>query len=148
MGSPITIDQKATLNIDFVISMFLFMVIMGSVLSIAVERFEVVQKADEAVQARNISEKVASTIEEVYSGGEGHEIKIEMPQDITGSYYEVKVNQSGVLVQVGGYSGYSYSFFKKISNYEMNQPEVTMQPNRNYTLRNVKEAKSNKVIIF
>lgn len=148
MGSSITIDQKATLNIDFVISMFLLLVIMGSVLSIAVERFEVVQKADEAVQTRSISEKVALTIEEVYSGGEGHEIKIEMPPDIKGSYYEVKVNQSGVLVQVGGYSGYSYSFFKKIFNYEMNQPEVTMQPNRNYTLRNVKEAKSNKVIIF
>nr|WP_319372568.1 hypothetical protein [uncultured Methanobacterium sp.] len=148
MGLSITADKKATLNIDFVISMFLLLVIMGSVLSIAVERFEVVQKADEAVQTRSISEKVASTIEEVYSGGEGHEIKIEMPPDIKGSYYEVKVNQSGVLVQVGGYNGYSYSFFKKISNYEMNQLEVTMQPNRNYTLRNVKEAKSNKVIIF
>lgn len=148
MGSSITADQLGSLNIDFVISMFLLLVIMGSVLSIADGRFDTVQKAEEAQEARSISEKVALTIEEVYSGGDGHEIKIEMPSDIKGSFYQVKVNQSGVWVQMGGLRGYSYSFFKKISNYDMNQAEVTMLPNRNYTIRNVKEGKSNKVIIF
>jgi len=147
MGSSITKDHSGTLNIDFVISMFLLLVIMASVLSIAEGRLDMVQKADEAAQARSISETVASTIEEVYSGGEGHEIKIQMPPDIKGSYYHVKVNQSGVMVQVGGWSGYSYSFSKKISDYGMNQAEVTMQPKKNYTIRNVKEGKSNTVII-
>jgi hypothetical protein len=148
MGYTITKDQLASLNIDFLISMFLFLVILVSVISIAEGRLDTVQKAEEEAQARSISEKVASTIEEVYSGGEGHEIQIQMPSDIKGSVYQVKVNQSGVWVQVGGWSGYSYSFFKKISNYDMNQAEVTMLPNRNYTIRNVKEDKSNKVVIF
>ena len=148
MVQSITNDQLATLNIDFVISMLFLLVIIGSVFSIAEGRFETVNKADEAAQARSISEKVASTIEEVYAGGEGHEIKIEMPPDIKGSNYDVSVNQSGVLIQVGGWSGYSYSFFKKISNYDLNQEEVTLRPNKNYTVRNVKDGKSNKVIIF
>lgn len=148
MGFAITKDQSASLNIDFVISMFLFLMIMVSVLSIAEGRLDTVQKAEEAAQARSISEKLASTIEEVYSGGEGHEIQIHMPSDIKGSIYQVKINQSGVLVQVGGWSGYSYSFFKKISNYDMNQAEVTLLPNRNYTVRNVKKNKDYKVVIF
>ncbi len=147
MGSSITTDHAGTLNIDFVISLLLLLVIIASVLSIVEGRLNTVQKAEEAAQARSISEKVASTIEEVYSGGEGHEIKIQMPPDIKGSGYQIKVNQSGVLVEVGGWSGYSYSFSKKISEYGMNQAEVTMQPNENYTIRNVKEGRSNKVVI-
>ncbi|WP_321421595.1 hypothetical protein [uncultured Methanobacterium sp.] len=128
--------------------MLFLLVIIGSVFSIAIGRFETVNKADEAAQARLISEKVASTIEEVYSGGEGHEIKIEMPPDIKGSNYDVSVNQSGVLIRVGGWRGYSYSFFKKISNYDLTQEKVTMHSNKKYTVKNVKDGKINKVIIF
>jgi len=148
MGSTITGDQIATVSIDFVISMFLLMVILVSILSLAEGRLETVEKAEEMVQARSISEKVASAIEETYSGGEGHEVEIQMPLDIKGSYYQVYVNQSGVMVEVGGWNAHSYSFQKKISNYSSNQSKVTMLPNRTYIIRNVKEECRNMVVIF
>jgi len=148
MGLSITGDELATLNIDFVISMFILLVILASVFSIAEGRLESVGTAEEIAEARSISEKVASAIEETYSGGEGHEMKIEMPPNIKGSYYHVEVNQSGVVVDVGGWSAHSYSFSKKISNYNSNQSKVTLLPNRTYTIQNVKEEHSNKVIIF
>jgi hypothetical protein len=148
MDLSITGNEMATVNIDFVISMFILLVILGSVLSIAGGRLETVEKAEEMIQARSVSEKVASAIEEVYSGGEGHQVEIKMPRDIKGSYYQVNVNQTGVLVEVGGWNAYSYSFQKKISSYNSNQSEVTLLPNRTYTFRNVKEGYSNKVVIF
>lgn len=148
MGSSITIDSRASLNVDFVLSLFLLLVVVGGILGTVQIRLETVEKSDEAVQARLISEKVASAIEEVYAAGEGHEIIIEMPGNIEGSPYQVKVNQSGVRIDVGGWTGYSYSFSKKISDYAQNQNEVIMRPNTNYTLRNVKEGKRNIVVIF
>jgi hypothetical protein len=148
MGLTITIDSRASLNVDFVLSLFLLLVVVGGILGTVQIRLETVEKSDEAVQARLISEKVASAIEEVYAAGEGHEIRIEMPGNIEGSPYQVKVNQSGVRIDVGGWTGYSYSFSKKISDYAQNQNEVIMRPNTNYTLRNVKEGKRNIVVIF
>lgn len=141
-------DSRASLNVDFVLSLFLLLVVVGGILGTVQIRLETVQKSEEAVRARLISEKVASTIEEVYASGEGHEIKIEMPGSIEGSPYRVKVNQSGVRVDVGGWTGYSYSFSKKISDYTQNQNEVIMRPNTNYTVRNVKKGKRNIVVIF
>ena len=79
---------------------------------------------------------------------EGHEVEIKMPLDIKGSYYQVNVNQSAVLLEVGGWNAYSYSFQKKITNYNSNQSKVTLFPNRTYIIRNVKEGYSNKVVIF
>jgi hypothetical protein len=148
MGLTITIDSRASLNVDFVLSLFLLLVVVAGIMGTVQIRLETVEKSDEAVQARLISEKVASAIEEVYAAGEGHEIRIEMPGNIEGSPYQVKVNQSGVRIDVGGWTGYSYSFSKKISDYAQNQNEVIMRPNTNYTLRNVKEGKHNIVVIF
>lgn len=148
MGLTITIDSRASLNVDFVLSLFLLLVVVAGIMGTVQIRLETVEKSDEAVQARLISEKVASAIEEVYAAGEGHEIRIEMPGNIEGSPYQVKVNQSGVRIDVGGWTGYSYSFSKKISDYAQNQNEVIMRPNTNYTLRNVKEGKRNIVVIF
>ena len=148
MDLPITVDELATVNIDFVISLFLLMVILTSVLSLAEGRLDAVKKAEEMLEARSLSEKVASAIEETYLGGEGHEVEIKMPLDIKGSYYQVNVNQSAVLLEVGGWNAYSYSFQKKITNYNSNQSKVTLFPNRTYIIRNVKEGYSNKVVIF
>jgi hypothetical protein len=148
MGSSITIDSRASLNVDFVLSLFLLLVVVGGIMGTVQVRLETVQKSDEAVQARLISEKVAYAIEEVYASGEGHEINLEMPGNIGGSQYQVKVNKSGVLVDVGGWTGYSYSFSKKISDYTLNKDEVIMRPNNNYTIRNVKVGKRNIVVIF
>jgi hypothetical protein len=129
--------------------MLFLLVIVCSVLSIAEGRLITAQKTSESVEARLLSEKVAQAIEVSYSGGEGHEIEIEMPPNLKGSDYAVEVNQSGVLVKVGGRCGYSFSYLKTISNYNMNQYEVSLFPKRTYIIRNVKDDNNcHRVIIF
>jgi hypothetical protein len=149
MGLTITNDHMASLNIDFMFSMLLMMVILISMITIAEERFETVDHASESEEARFISEKIAKAIEESYSGGEGHEVIIEMPSKLHGSDYKVEVNQSGVLVRIEGRRGYSFSYIKRISNYDMTQYEVLMLPERTYKIRNVKDSNNcHRVIIF
>lgn len=148
MGKFIVSDQRASLTVDFILSMFILLVLAVSILGTIHVRLETVHDAEEVVQARLISEKIASAIEDVYSAGEGYEMRIEMPSNIAGYQYQVRVNQSGVKVEIGGWSGYSYSFSKKIAGYNLNQSRVIMRPNTNYTIRNLKQGKHNLVMIY
>ena len=149
MGNYIITDVSASLNLDFIISMLFLLMITSSILSIAEGRFITAEKTEESAEARWLSEKVAHNIEVSFSGGEGHEVRMEMPSSLKGSDYLVKVNQSGVLVTVGGRCGYSFSYLKKISSYNTNQSEVFMFPKRSYVIRNVKfNNNSHTVAIF
>lgn len=148
MGNSIISDPSATLNIDFLITMLFLLMITSTIISISEGRFITAEKTEQLAEARSICEKVAHAIELTYSGGEGHEIRIEMPSSLKGSDYTVKVNQSGVLVMVNGKCGYSFSYLKKISSYNNNQSEVFMFPKNSYILRNVKfNNNSHKVVI-
>lgn len=138
MGNSIINDPSASISIDFLISMLFLLIITSSIISIAEGRFITAENTEQLAEARVISEKVANAIEVTYSGGYGHEIRIEMPSSLKGSDYTVKVNQSGVLVMVNGKCGYSFSYLKKISSYNNNQSEVFMFPKNSYILRNVK----------
>ncbi len=149
MGNSIIIDLRASINLDFLISMLLLLMITSSILSVAEGRFLMAEKIQKQADARLISEKVAQKIEVVYSGGEGHEIRMEMPSSLKGSYYTVKVNQTGVTVMVDGKRGYSFSYHKKISRSNNFQSTVYMYPKKTYIIRNVKvKNNSNKVVIF
>ncbi len=149
MGSTITNDQRALLNIDFLFSMLFMLIIVCSLILIANERLEGVQQLSESVEARLLSETISKSIDESFSGGEGHEVTIKMPSKLNGSDYRVEVNQSGVLVKIKGRCGYSFSYLKRISNFEMNQYTFTMLPERTYTIRNVKDKNNGHwVVIF
>lgn len=142
-------DGSATFNVDFVISMLFFLLVVGTVISISEGRVITAQETAEAAEARLLSEEIAQAIDVSYSGGEGHEIGIEMPDNLKGSDYNVKINHSGVLVIVGGRRGYSFSGTKKISNYAMTESEVTLLPKRAYIFRNVKDSNNcHMVVIF
>jgi hypothetical protein len=140
-------DTVATLSIDFMISTLLMMIMVSSVIAIVEGRLEMTQQTEEAAEARMLSEKVALTIEETYSGGEGHETMISMPSDLKGSYYEVKVNQSGVGIQVGGRFGHSFLYPKKISYSEISDEEVILYPNQTYKIRNFRDENGHYLII-
>ncbi|HHT18894.1 MAG: hypothetical protein QM396_07040 [Euryarchaeota archaeon] len=138
MNDPIIDDQLASLNLDFLVSMLFLLIITSSIISIAEGRLMTTEKTEQLAEARLISEKVAHIIEVVYSNGEGHEIRIKMPSSVKGSNYLVKVNQSGVLVMVGGRRGHSFSYRKRITSYTTNQTSVFMFPKKSYIIRNMK----------
>jgi hypothetical protein len=141
-------DTVATLSIDFMISTLILMIMVSSVIAIVEGRLEMTQQTEEAAEARMLSEKVALTIEDTYSGGEGHENMISMPSNLKGSYYEVKVNQSGVGIQVGGRFGRSFLYPKKISYSEISTKEVILYPNQTYKIRNFRDENSYHLIII
>lgn len=140
--------ENASLNIDFIISMLFLIGVICSVVSIAEGRLVTLQDSAEAVEARSLSEKVIQAVDLTYSGGEGHEMRIEMPSDLKGSDYRVEVNQSGVLVKVEGKRCYSFSYLKRISNYDLKKFEVVMFPKRTYIIRNVKDSSNNHFIVI
>ncbi|BDZ68520.1 hypothetical protein [Methanobacterium ferruginis] len=148
MGSYITTDQCASLNLDFMISILFLLLILGSIASVAEGRMKTVQQGEEAAEARLLSEEIAQAIEETYLRGEGHEITLKTPTKLKGSDYIVQVNQSGVLVRVKGRCGYSFSYSKQVSNLDGTQDEVIMLPGRSYTLQNVKDNNHHRVVIF
>ncbi len=141
--------ESANLNIDFIISLLFLLGVVCSVISISEGQLISVHESTEAAEARWLSEKIIQSVELTYSGGEGHELKIEMPANLKGSNYTVEVNQSGVLVKVGSRRGYSFSYIKKISNYAMNEFKVIMYPKKTYILRNIKDSNNcHRIIIF
>ena len=70
-----------------------------------------------------------------------------MPSSVKGSNYLVKVNQSGVLVMVGGRRGHSFSYRKRINSYTTNQTSVFMFPKKSYIIRNMKVNNNSRLTI-
>lgn len=149
MGFYIISDQGGSFSIDFIFSVMILLIVICGVFVIAEERLGTAKQASQSIQMRVLSDKIANALDESYSGGEGQEVKLEMPSSINGDDYTVKINQSGVLVKSGGKNGYSFSYFKRISNFVMDKNEVFMFPNTNYTIRNVKNGNNyHFVIVF
>ena len=104
---------------------------------------------DELGNARMISEKVAESINKVYSNGNGHNIILDMPSNISNKKYEIKVNSSGVYIFIGGMVGKSYINPKKISkSNNFIEDNVWMHGNRRYLIKNIKSFDDNNWIVI
>lgn len=103
------------------------------------------------LKARSLAENIAGTINQVYAGGDGHKIRIYMPNNINKDFkYSVMVNSSGVLVKLDGRRGLAYIVPNKITNKlnAMNSSTVTLSPGKNYDIINKKEDKGDNWIVI
>lgn len=136
--------MKGYISVDFLLSTFIFLIILGSLITIVEGRLNLVQTTEEAAEERMIVEMVANIIDSTYSAGEGHEMRITMPASIKGSAiggsavkssdYVLKIRESQILIQVGGKEGQSFIHL----NGQMEESEVLLFPNRTYIFRNIK----------
>ena len=144
-------ESNGTFSIDLLFATFIFLIIIGSTIALISDRFSIVDDSKELVEARSLAENIAGTIDQVYAGGDGHKIRIHMPNSINkDSKYAVDVNSSGVLVNLNGKMGLAYMVPKKISNKidVLNDTTVTLYPGQNYDIINKKEDKGDNWIII
>ena len=137
------------ITVEFVLASFIILLISSSIISIVFERMSTASSIEEFGNARMISEKVAETINTVYSNGNGHSIILNLPSNISNQKYEIKVNSSGVYIFIGGMVGKSYINPKKFAKTnKFKEDTVLMQGNRSYLIKNVKDLHGNNWIFI
>lgn len=144
-------DCKGTLSVDILFATFIFLIIVVSTVTLISDRFTMVDNSKELVEARNLAENIAGAIDQVYAGGNGHKIRIHMPNNLNKDFaYTVTVNSSGVLVKLGGKKGLAYIIPTKISNNlnNLKSSTVTLSPGENYDIINEKEDKGDNWIVI
>jgi hypothetical protein len=133
-------DCYGALSIDFLLSILMVMVVMGSLSTIVSNGLDMAEQSDELVNARMLAEYVAGAIDQTYSGGNGHGIRIVTPPEIGGKYYKVTVNSSGVFIKIGGKDGQAHLVPQKISGtISLISSDVTLLPGRTYFILNIKD---------
>ena len=127
----------------------IILIIISSVISVINERMEAASSIDEFGNARMTSEKVAETINKVYSNGNGHSISLNLPPNINNQKYEIKVNSSGVYIFIGGMVGKSYINPKRITkSIRLKEANTWMHGNHTYLIKNIKSRDGNNWIII
>ncbi len=88
-----------------------------------------------------LAENIAETVNKVYTGGNGHSITFNMPENINRKNYEATVNSTGAYVKIDGMIGKSFTAPHKISSSsELKNEKVTLLKGQNYTIKNVEDS--------
>ena len=132
-------DNNGIVTAEFILASLIVLIIISSVISVIFERMETASTMDELGNARMICEKVAETINKVYSSGDGHTITLNLPSNISNQKYEIKVNSSGVYIFIEGMVGKSQINPKRITkSNKLIEANVWMHGNRSYIIKNIK----------
>ncbi len=132
-------DCHGALSIDFLFSILMVIVVMGSLSTIVSDGMDMAKQSDELGNARMLAEYIAEAIDQTYSGGNGHGIRIVTPPQIGGKYYMVTVNSSGVFIKTGGRGGQAHLVPQKISgSLSLNSSDVILLPGKTYYILNKK----------
>ncbi len=139
-------DEEGHLSVEFIITI-LVMILMGmGMVDIVSERMELVHEAEKLSEARFLAEKVASTINKVNSAGNGHEIKITLPEKVGKSSYLLWINSSGVYVEQGGRKGKAVIYPVTIWFNSSYGPGYRMMPGKTYRVLNRRN--NGKTVIY
>jgi hypothetical protein len=124
------------------------MVIVVSIISISETRLSSAEDSKEISEARLLTDTIATNIESIYYGLDGHSDEIVLPPDVSGYNYQIKVNKSGVFLQIGGYKCYSSFFSCKITDNSLKEKDIFMYPQRKYNFSNYRDSTGNYWIII
>lgn len=144
-------DQHGTISIDLLLTTFIFLLIIGYTITLISDRFTTVDQSKELVEARSLAENIANSINQAYSGGNGHKVKIKMPAQIQHNYtYHVQVNSTGVLVIFGNRRGIAYIIPKKFSSTHNNlkNSEIRLEPGNEYVIVNKRDGNGDNWIVI
>lgn len=136
------------MSAELLLTTVVFLLILSGIIGIAEERFETSYSTQEAVEARFIADKVAQSLEDDYSGGEGHEIVMELPPCINGQDYLVKVNSSGVFVDMGNRNCYSKSSVTRVTGPKHTEEQIFLYPAQSYRITHQRDEDGNHFLII
>lgn len=144
-------ENQGALSIDLLLTTFIFLLIMGYAVTLISDRFTTVDQSQELVEARSLAENIANSINQAYSGGDGHRVKIKMPAQIQHNYtYHVQVNSTGVLVIFGNRMGIAYIIPKKFSSKynTLESSKIMLDPGKDYDIINKKDENGENWIVI
>jgi hypothetical protein len=144
-------NQKGSLSIDLLFATFIFLVIMVTTFNLISERFELVDDAKDLAESRSLAETIAGAINQVYAGGNGHTVTLNMPYHLNKiSNYKVSVNNSGVMVDLDGRKGLAHIVPDMISNKPkpVNSSTAILKPGYRYVIYNKKDGSGVNWIII
>ena len=129
-------DSRGALSGDFILSMMMMILISIGLISTVSDRIELAHETEKLSQARILTEKIASTIDNVQTH-KGKEIIYKMPESVgNSSNYKVSVNSTGVYIEIDKMKGKSETYPVRIVNELKNSVEITMVPGKSYLIRN------------
>lgn len=130
-------DQKGALAGDFILSFFIVIIISIGLISIVIDRIDHANASEKLSEARILTEKIASAINNVQTGT-GNEFKIKMPEKIgNSSDYTISINSSGVYIEIEGLKGKSEIYPTVIINeITKSSSQVKLYPGKSYLIQN------------
>jgi hypothetical protein len=136
------------LSVELLLTSVVFLLILSGIIGIVEERSETGYFTQEAAEARIIAEKIAQSLEEAYSGQNGHEIIVEMPPEIQGNDYRVTVNSSGVFVDVGNRNCYSTSSVTRVTGIKHTEDQIFLYPAESYRITHQRDEDGNHFLVI
>lgn len=129
-------DSRGALSGDFVFSIMITIIISLGLLSVISDRMDLTQETEKISQSRLLTEKIASSINNIQNH-KGKEIIYKMPESIgNSSNYVVSVNSTGVYIDIDRKKGKSAIYPVFIVNELNSTIEVNMYPGKSYLIRN------------
>lgn len=129
-------DSSGALSVDFILSILMVILISIGLISTISDRMDQAQETEKLSQARILTEKIASTINNVQNH-KGKEIIYKMPESVGNtSNYKVSVNSTGVYIEIENMKGKSETYPVRIVNELKNKAEITMVPGKSYLIKN------------
>jgi len=133
---------------EFLLASMVFLIILSGIIGIAEERSKSVYSIQESVEARIIAEKVAQSLEDAYSGGNGHELIVEMSPSINGRDYRVKINSSGVLVDMGSRNCFSTYLAPRVTGPKHTEKNIVLYPSKRYRITHQRDEDGNHFLVI
>lgn len=144
-------DHQGSLSIDLLFTTFIFLIIIGYTATLISDRFNTVDSSKELVEARSLAENIANAINQAYTGGDGHRIKIRMPNQINkDNTYHVEVNSEGVMVVLKDRRGLAYIIPQKFSHTynTLQNSKIRLDPAMEYVIINKREGMGDNWIVI
>lgn len=136
------------ITVDSLITFLVVIILVTSLISIINERLDTVNSIEEASKARVLGENIAENIQATNTNGPGYSTSIKTPATISNNYYWVHINSSGLFIFVDGKTCYSHLGLVRVTGSEyLRDLEVTMKPNKTYTITNTRDKLTNTWIV-
>lgn len=136
------------MSVELLLTSVVFLLILTGIIGIVEERSETAHLTREAAEARIIAERVAQSLEDAYSGGEGHEIMVEIPAEIDGMDYLVKVNSSGVFVDMDNRICFSSSSVPRVTGPKHTEEQIFLYPTVTYRITHQRDKDGNHFLVI
>jgi hypothetical protein len=136
------------MSVELLLTSVVFLIILSGIIGIVEERFETASLTREAAEARIISDEVAQSLEDAYSGGEGHEVLVEMPPGVNGKDYLVKVNSSGVFVDMDHRICFTTSSVPRVTGPKHTEELLLLYPSETYQITHHRDENGNHFLVI